>query len=321
MASGFFALLDDIAVLAKAAATSLDDVAVGAGKSASKTAAVLIDDAAVSPQYVQGLSPKRELPVVWKIALGSFRNKFLFVIPAAMILSWLAPGVLPYLLILGGSYLAFEGAEKVLTWFGLVKHHHKAGTLAAGTDLEKSMVASAVRTDLILSTEIMLISLASVDEDNWIKKLLMLFLIGFLMTIAVYGAVGLLVKLDDIGLHMAQRQNRGVKAFGTGIIKVMPNVFKTLTFVGTLAMLWVGGHLVWKSLGDVGVKFFADSLHGIEEFFHHYHPLLAWLGDTAVSTLFGFILGAILFYAIHPLTKLIPKKKGTEAETAHSKES
>jgi predicted DNA repair protein MutK len=322
MPSGFFALLDDIAVLAKAAATSLDDVVLGAGKAAGKTAAVLVDDAAVSPSYVVGLSPKRELPVVWKIAMGSFKNKFLFVIPAAMILSWLAPGVLPYLLIVGGAYLCFEGAEKVLGWIGLVKPHHKAGTVAAsGTELEKSMISGAVRTDLILSTEIMLISLASVDEDNWIKKLLMLLLIGFLMTVAVYGAVALLVKLDDIGLHLAQRKNRLAQSFGTGVIKVMPGVFKTLTVVGTLAMLWVGGHLVWKSVGDVGVALFADSLHGLEEFFHHYHPLLAWLGDTAASTLFGFITGAVLYYAIHPILKFVAKKKGTKSEASLAKES
>lgn len=320
MASGFFALLDDIAVLAKAAAVGIDDVALGAGKAAMKTSAVMVDDMAVSPQYVQGLSPARELPVVWKITLGSLRNKFLFVIPAAMILSWLAPGVLPFLLIFGGAYLVFEGGEKILGWMGLVKAHHKAGSLETGSALEKSMINSAVRTDLILSTEIMLISLASVDEDNWIKKLLMLLLIGLLMTVAVYGAVGLLVKLDDIGLHMTQRKSRGVRAFGFGIIKTMPGVFKTLTIVGTLAMLWVGGHLVWKSLGDVGVKFFADSLHSVEEFFHHFNEVLAWFGDTAVSTLFGAVLGIALYYAIHPLIKLI-QKKGSKSEALHSKES
>jgi predicted DNA repair protein MutK len=308
MASGFSLLLRDIALLAKSAAVGIDDVALGAGKASVKTVGVIVDDAAVSPQYVQGISPKRELGVVIKIALGSFRNKFLFIIPLAMILSWLAPQVLPFLLVVGGSYLVFEGGEKLLEWMKLVKEHEEEH-LAVGTNLEKTMVSSAVRTDLILSTEIMLIALASVDEDNWIKKLLMLLLIGFVMTIAVYGAVALLVKLDDIGLALVRRtQSRSLRLFGLSIVKTMPGVFTFLTVVGTLAMLWVGGHLVWKSLGDIGVGIFADSLHHVEEFFHHFHPVLGWLGDTATSTLFGAVLGVILFYIIHPLTGLFKKK-------------
>lgn len=309
MPSGFLALLDDIAVLAKAAATSLDDVALGAGKSASKTAAVVIDDMAVSPQYVQGLSPKRELPVVWKITLGSLRNKFLIIIPIAMLLSWLAPQVLPFLLIAGGSYLVYEGAEKLLGWMGLVKHHAEDKVIVSGEALEKVMVSSAVRTDLILSTEIMLIALSSVHEDNWIKKLLMLFVIAVVMTLIVYGAVGLLVKLDDIGLHMANRKISGVRLFGVGIIKTMPWIFKTLTVVGTLAMLWVGGHLVWKSLGDIGVAFFADSLHMVEDFFHSYPAMVAWFGDTAASIVFGLTLGVVFFYAIHHIAVILKSRK------------
>lgn len=309
MASGFAALLKNVAVLAKSAAVGIDDVALGAGSASVKTLPVLIDDAAVSPQYVQGISPKRELSVVIKIALGSFRNKFLFIIPLAMILSWLAPQVLPFLLVVGGSYLIFEGAEKVLAWMKLVKEHSEDYTLEAGANLEKSMISSAVRTDLILSTEIMLIALSSVDEDNWIKKLLMLLLIGFVMTIAVYGAVALLVKLDDIGLALVRgTERRGLRLFGLSIVKTMPGVFTFLTVVGTLAMLWVGGHLVWKSLGDIGIGVFADSLHHVEEFFHHFHPVLGWIGDTAASTLFGAVLGVILFYIIHPLSGLFKKK-------------
>lgn len=309
MASGFSLLLRDIALLAKSAAVGIDDVALGAGKASVKTVGVIVDDTAVAPQYVQGISPKRELTVVIKIALGSFRNKFLFIIPLAMILSWLAPQVLPFLLVVGGSYLVFEGAEKVLEWLKLVKEHVEDGHLTAGTNLEKSMISSAVRTDLILSTEIMLIALSSVDEDNWIKKLLMLLLIGFVMTIAVYGAVALLVKLDDIGLALVRgTERRSFRLFGLSIVKTMPGVFTFLTVVGTLAMLWVGGHLVWKSLGDIGVGIFSDSLHHVEEFFHHFHPVLGWLGDTAASTLFGAVLGVVLFYIIHPLTGIFEKK-------------
>lgn len=309
MASGFFALLKNIAVLTKAAAVSLDDVALGAGRASAKTIAVVVDDTAVAPQYVQGISPKRELPVVGKIALGSFRNKFLIIIPLAMILSWLAPGVLPYLLIVGGSYLAFEGGEKILEWMKLVKHHSESGAVVSGTNLEKSMISSAVRTDLILSTEIMLISLASVDEDNWVKKLLMLILIGFVMTVAVYGVVGLLVKLDDIGLALVRGERRALRLFGLAVVRAMPKVFDFLTIVGTLAMLWVGGHLIWKSLGDVGVHFFETSLHRVEEIGHHLGPVFGWLFDTAASTIFGAVIGVILFYIVNAIETLVKKLK------------
>lgn len=308
MSSGLFALLDDIVVLARAAATSLDDVALGASKAASKSVAVIVDDAAVTPKYVVGLSPKRELPVIWKITLGSLKNKFIFIIPAAMILSWLAPWMLPYFLILGGAYLCFEGSEKVLTWMRLLKAHDEKAIAGAGTELERKMVNSAVRTDLILSTEIMLISLAAVDEDNWIMKLLMLCLIGLAMTALVYGAVAILVKLDDVGLYLASKKNQLAQTFGRGLVKVMPSIFTTLTIVGTLAMLWVGGHLVWKSLGDVGVPIFESSLYAVEGFFHTWGGIFAWLGNTSVSIIFGMIVGVLVFVFAHPISNFLKNR-------------
>ena len=296
--------------------TSLDDVALGASRTAVKTSGVIVDDIAATPQFVAGLSPKRELPVVWKITKGSLRNKFLIVIPLLMLLSWLLPGALPYLLVAGGTYLAFEGAEKVLLWTKLLKEHHQVEGpigIMGSEELEKKMVRGAVTTDLVLSTEIMLISLSTIDTDNWITKLVMLCLVGFSLTVLIYGLVGFLIKLDDIGLHMARRKARGVRLFGLGLIKAMPKVFSTLTIVGTLAMLWVGGHLVWKSLGDIGIPFFADTLHGLEEFFHHFHGAIAWTGDTLASAIFGLIWGLIVFVPVHFISGAIARRRGKVA--------
>jgi predicted DNA repair protein MutK len=314
MPSGFFALLDDISVLAKASLATIDDVALGASRTAVKTSGVIVDDIAVAPQLVTGLSPKRELPVIWKITKGSLRNKFLIVIPLLMLLSWLLPAALPYLLVIGGSYLAFEGAEKFLLMVKLLKGH-KEERLAANSseELEKKMVTSAVTTDLVLSTEIMLISLSSIDIDNWISKLLMLSIVAIGLTALVYGVVGLLIKVDDIGLHMARRKGRGVRLFGLGLLQAMPGVFKTLSVVGTFAMLWVGGHLVWKSLGDIGIEIFSHSLHGLEEFFHHYHGIIAWFGETLASTAFGILWGVLIFLPVHFIGAAIAKRRGTAA--------
>jgi predicted DNA repair protein MutK len=311
MASGFFALLDDIAVLARATAGSLDDVVAGAAKASGKSVGILVDDAAVSPQYVRGLSPKRELPVVWGITVGSLKNKFLFILPVVLLLTWLAPWALPYLLILGGSYLVYEGAEKVLGWFGLHGHDEKHLEAVTGSaEGERKMVASAVRTDLVLSTEIMLISLSSLEvaDDNWISKAIALSFIALIMTAIVYGAVALLVKLDDIGAHIATKPGRGAKAFGLGLVRAMPKVFSVLSVVGTVAMLWVGGHLLWKSLGDVGWHFAHDTLHGLEDFLHPYGGFITWTGDTFVSTLIGLAAGLLIAGAF-TLVKRVSRKK------------
>ncbi len=317
MASGLFALLDDIAVLAKLTAASMDDVFLGASRAATKTSAVVIDDIAITPGFTQGLSPARELPIVAKITMGSLRNKFLFVVPGIMLLSWLAPWVLPYLLILGGAYLVYEGAHKVLSWVNLAEKHKFHAPDGHGAELEKKMVSSAVRTDLVLSTEIMLISLSSLQTDNWVSKLVMLVVIALGITLAIYGAVAILVKLDDIGLHLARREKRWIRLYGLSIVRSMPNIFATLSIVGTLAMLWVGGHLLWLNLGEVGLKFFADTLHTLEEFMHHFHAVIAWLGDTTASMLFGFIAGVIIFYILTGIKKLIALLRGTKSVVAH----
>jgi predicted DNA repair protein MutK len=266
----------------------VDDILSAALKASAKSAGVVIDDAAVTPQYVQGISPARELPVVGKIALGSLANKFLVIIPAAMLLTEFAPWVLPFLLIVGGTYLCFEGAEKVLEWFGFHHGHEEEG----GRD-EKRLVAGAVRTDLILSTEIMLISLSNVDPELGVwMRLAVLALIAVLMTGVVYGAVALLVKIDDIGLRMAKSTSKRVRHTGARIVRSMPAIFRTISIVGTVAMLWVGGHLVLANLGEVGWPPPVELLHAVE---HALEPLGAF-GLVVV----GIVLGVARLFGKRP---------------------
>ncbi|MGW8482592.1 DUF808 family protein [Microbacterium sp. NPDC055903] len=268
----------------------VDDILSAALKASSKAAGVVIDDAAVTPQYVQGITPARELPVVGKIALGSLVNKFIIIIPIALLLTAFAPWVLPYLLILGGAYLCFEGAEKVLEWFGF---HHGHGDESARD--ENKLVFGAVRTDLILSTEIMLISLSNLEAglDIW-TTLAVLAVIALLMTGVVYGAVALLVKIDDVGLKMAKNPSRKVRHTGTRIVRSMPAVFRVISIVGTVAMLWVGGHLLLANLGAVGLTFFSDLLHDVEHLLEPLGGLVVWLGDTLMSAVAGLIVGLVI---------------------------
>jgi hypothetical protein len=282
----------------------VDDILSAAMKASAKAAGVVIDDAAVTPQYVQGITPARELPVVAKIALGSLANKFVIIIPIALLLTAFAPWVLPYLLILGGAYLCFEGAEKVLEWFG-VQHGH-----ADESDRnENKLVWGAVRTDLILSTEIMLISLANLEAglDIW-TTLAILAVIALLMTGVVYGAVALLVKIDDIGLKMAKNPSQRVRHTGTRIVRSMPSVFRFISILGTVAMLWVGGHLLLVNLGEVGVHFGADILHGIEHALEPLGGVIVWIGDTLFSAIAGLVAGLIIVGIILGIGRLIGKK-------------
>ena len=268
----------------------VDDILRAALKASAKTAGVVIDDAAVTPQYVQGLTPARELPVVGRIALGSLANKFLIIIPIAMLLTAFAPWVLPWLLIVGGTYLCFEGAEKVLEWFGF----HHGGEDEGGRD-EKRLVAGAVRTDLILSTEIMLIGLDSIDTDlTFWTRLAVLAVIALAMTVLVYGAVALLVKLDDIGLKMAKSSAEHVRHTGTRIVRSMPAVFRVISIVGTVAMLWVGGHLVIANLGEVGWHAPVDLLHAVEHALEPAGAVVVWIGDTLVSAIAGLAMGLVI---------------------------
>lgn len=278
----------------------VDDILSAALRASAKSAGVVIDDAAVTPQYVQGITPARELPVVGRIALGSIANKFLIIIPVALLLTAFAPAVLPYLLILGGMFLCYEGAEKVLEWFGV---HHDAGD--DGPRDEKKLVLGAVRTDLILSAEIMLISLSNLDADMGIwQTLAVLAVIALLMTGIVYGAVALLVKIDDVGLRMAKNPSSRVRHTGMRIVRSMPAVFRVISVVGTVAMLWVGGHLVLANLGEVGVTFTLDLLHGVEHALEAAGGVIVWIGETAVSAVAGLIVGLVIVGVITLIRRL-----------------
>jgi predicted DNA repair protein MutK len=281
----------------------VDDILTAALKASAKTAGVVIDDAAVTPQYVQGLSPERELRVVWRIALGSLFNKYVIIIPIALLLSAFAPWVLPFLLIIGGTYLCFEGAEKVMEWFGF----HHASEDAEVKD-EKKLVSGATRTDLILSTEIMLIALDGLDPDFGIWMTLgALIVIGFAMTLIVYGAVALLVKIDDVGLSMMKNPSRGVRRFGVRIVASMPAVFKFISIVGTVAMLWVGGHLVIANLDATFWSAPYDLLHVVTHAIESAGPVVVWIADTAMSAVFGIILGLIVVAVVTAVTRVIKK--------------
>lgn len=282
----------------------VDDILSAAMKASAKAAGVVIDDAAVTPQYVQGLTPARELPVVGKIALGSLVNKFVIIIPIALLLTAFAPWVLPYLLILGGSYLCFEGAEKVLEWFG-VQHGHAD----EGARDERKLVLGAVRTDLILSTEIMLISLASLDKGLGIwSTLAILAVIALVMTVAVYGAVALLVKVDDIGLKMAKNPAQRVRHTGTRIVRSMPAVFRFISVLGTVAMLWVGGHLVLINLGEVALHAPADVLHAVEHALEPLGGFVVWVVDTIISAIAGLVWGLVIVGVVLGIAKLFGRK-------------
>jgi predicted DNA repair protein MutK len=308
MSSGLVALLDDVAGIAKIAAASLDDVGAAAGKAGIKAAGVVVDDAAVTPGYAIGFTPDRELPIVAKIAMGSLRNKFVFLLPGALLLSAFAPWLITPILMLGGAYLAYEATEKILEALRGDDTGDEASELAlSSADLEKAKVAGAVRTDLILSAEIMAISLASVaDRPLWMQAAA-LAVVGFAMTVGVYGVVGLIVKMDDIGLHLARRDSRTAKAFGCGLVRAMPIVMDTLTQVGTAAMLWVGGGILVHGLEHYALTPAPHWLNAASEWAGQapgVGPVAAWATFAAGSAVVGLIAGGAIAGAMH----LVPRK-------------
>lgn len=320
MSGGLVALLDDIATLAKVTASSVDDVAAGAVKVSSKAVGVVIDDTAVTPQYVAGLNPKRELPIIAKIARGSLINKLFIILPIALLLTWLAPHVLPFLLVVGGAYLCFEGGEKVLEKIGWLPDHHEGheeGGAASAEELEKSIVSSATRTDLILSSEIMLVSMAGLSNEHGAMRVAVLIAVAFFMTFFVYGLVALLVKADDVGVRLARgalepEDNRPGPADNVGrtIVRVMPHVFGVIGVVGTVAMLWVGGHLVIENLADVGVPVFHHVLEAAEHAVSAGGGFVSWLVETALSGIFGVVLGSVTAWIVVGASALVRRVRG-----------
>ena len=300
--SGLMALLDDVAALAKLAATSVDDVAGQAAKAGSKAAGAVIDDAAVTPKYMQGFSPARELPMVWRIARASIFNKLIFLLPAGLALSAFAPWMIPPLLMLGGGYLCFEGAEKIAHALGFGKGHggpdgsHTEGDAA---HLEEQKVAGAIKTDFILSAEIMTIALAAIPESGFWMEAATLALVAVGITALVYGAVALIVKADDAGLFMAERGRLGLtRALGRGIVRAMPGFMKLLMIVGTAAMLWVGGSIILHALDQMGFPALYDWIHHVAvvaaDGKGDWAGAVEWTVTAGLDGAFGLALGVVL---------------------------
>ena len=318
MSGGLVALLDDVAALARIAAASVDDVAAGAAKAGTKAAGVVIDDAAVTPQYVSGTDPSRELPMIKKIFWGSLRNKLLIILPALLLISAFIPGVIPFILMLGGTYLCYEGAEKV--WHRLRGHHggEEAPAVERGRAAEGKVVKGAITTDFILSCEIMVISMNEVaDQSLWVRAVI-LVVVAIAITVLVYGAVALIVKMDDIGLHLTTKDSAGSQRFGLLLVKGMPAVLGAITFVGTIAMLWVGGHIMLQGAHDLGWHAPYDLVHVLETPFAGIPvagSALAWLVNTLCSAILGLVWGLVVMVVLHPLLKVLPfgkKKSGHE---------
>jgi len=303
MSAGLFGLLDDVAALARLAAASVDDIGAAAGRATAKAAGVVIDDTAVTPQYVHGITADRELPMIKRIAIGSLRNKLLFILPAALLLSQFVPWLLTPILMVGATYLCFEGAEKVVGWF--TGHDaHAAPTAAVGEDAERQMTSSAIRTDFILSAEIMVIALNEVADQAFLPRLIILVVVALVITAAVYGVVAVIVKMDDVGLSLTQRSSRFAKKIGRGLVAAMPKLLSTLSTIGTVAMLWVGGHILLVGTNTLGWHAPYGLVHHAEEYVHHVETVggvLAWLVNTAVSAVIGLVVGAIVVGVVHVL--------------------
>lgn len=301
--SGLLALLDDVAGIAKIAAASVDDVAGQAVKAGAKAAGAVIDDAAVTPKYVHGFTAARELPIVWRIARGSFFNKLVILLPIALLLSAFAPWLITPLLMIGGAYLCFEGAEKVLHALS----HHQVNepkltvTPEGAAGLEETRVKGAIKTDFILSAEIMTIALATIPTDDTIwQKALILAVVAIGITVAVYGFVALIVKADDVGLHLAQRGG-ATAGLGRGIVRFMPGFMKVLTIVGTAAMIWVGGQIVVHGLHVLGQHQPYEWIHHMAAAAAQALPAAPGVGAWVTTAFFDGILGLMLGFVLIPV--------------------
>ncbi|MBV1686543.1 DUF808 domain-containing protein [Novosphingobium sp. G106] len=308
MPSGLVALLDDISVIAKLAAASLDDVGAAAAKAGTKAAGVVIDDAAVTPSYVTEFTPEREIPIIVKIARGSLINKLAILLPLALLLSEFLPVAITPLLMIGGLYLSFEGAEKVIEKLSGAKHGETlADPIEDLAEFERQRVSGAIRTDFILSAEIMAIALNEVADTPLLERAIVLAVVGIAITVAVYGAVAFIVKMDDIGLALTKRSSRLAKQVGRFLLWSMPKLMSLLASVGTLAMLWVGGQIIVHGLHVLGLHGPSDIIHGVEHVVAGatgpLGGLLGWLTNAALSAVVGVVLGSVVAVIVHMLQK------------------
>ncbi len=313
MAGGLVGLLDDVAALAKMAAASIDDVGAAAGKTSIKAAGVVVDDAAVTPAYVEHLAAERELPIIRRIATGSLRNKLLFILPAALLLSEVAPTLVEIILMTGGTYLCYEGAHKVIHALKGGDHEHDVPASARGPEAEEATVSGAIRTDFVLSAEIMVIALKEVIDEPLVARAAILIVVAVLITAAVYGVVALIVKMDDVGLILAQRPTRSAQRSGRLLVLGMPRLLRVLSIVGTAAMLWVGGHLLIAGSHELGWHRPHDVVHDLEHWAHDLGSaggVLAWLANTTASALLGLAVGAALVMVVSFVTaRLKPDRR------------
>jgi predicted DNA repair protein MutK len=304
LAGGLVGLFDDIAALAKLAAASVDDVALAAGRASMKAAGVVVDDAAVTPAYVRGLAAERELPIIKKIAIGSLRNKVLIILPVALLLSAIAPTVVEIILMFGGTFLAYEGAHKVIHALRHDDDEHAVPVTLQGPDAEAKTISGAIRTDFILSAEIMVISLKEVLDEPILARGIILVVVGVLITVAVYGVVALIVKMDDVGLKLAERPSPRSQRLGLLLVTGMPKLLAWLSVIGTAAMLWVGGHILLAGFDELG---WTTPYHLVHELEHLVDGVpvvggvLAWLVNTAASALVGLVVGAVIATVIDHL--------------------
>ena len=321
MASGIFALLDDVAAIAKLATASLDDVGVAAMRAGSKSAGVVIDDAAVTPAYVTGLEPARELPIIWRIAKGSLFNKVVVLLPLALLLSAFLPFLITPVLMLGGAYLCFEGAEKVVEKLTRDKHAADQDLLAQPPyedpkELEDKKVAGAVRTDLILSAEIMAIALGEISDSNIFTQAVVLLIVGVAITATVYGAVAVIVKMDDIGLHLAKSGKGLVSGIGNSLVRAMPVLLAALSIIGTAAMLWVGGGIILHGMEVFGLGWLPHLFHSIASTLGNLVSAASAAIEWSVNALFAGLFGLALGYLIVLVHHRIVGDKGADGHAA-----
>ncbi len=306
MSGGLVGLLDDIAALAKLAAASIDDVGAAAGRASVKAAGVVVDDTAVTPTYVHGLAAERELPIIKRIAKGSIKNKLLFILPAALVLSEFVPLLVEIILMCGGAYLCFEGAEKI---HHRVTHHddgHEVPAAALGGDQEEATIAGAIRTDFILSGEIMVIALKEVLDEGFVARGAILVIVAVVITAIVYGVVALIVKMDDVGLHLVESGGRTAQRVGRSLVLGMPKLLAALSIIGTAAMVWVGGHILVAGAEELGWHGPYDLIHDMEHAVDEVAGIggvLGWLVNTAASALVGLAVGFVIVAVVGRLRR------------------